>query len=206
MRKYHAYNLLPESSRNTSEDIILKKLNDYSGEFLPDLKPEDFSHDTLAELLRVYSQLYIAMDGFWYLAVMERSGNEEALACDLLAWEKVCKYEMAKVTKHLNIQGNDVIALMKAMQVLPWFHKIKCEVNIKNSNNATMTVTHCPTLEALEKEGSGRESEICRTVELKIFEGYASFFNPGIETKPLKLPPRGSKDEVCCQWEFKLEE
>ena len=184
----------------------MKKLNDYSGEFLPDLKPEDFSHDTLAELLRVYSQLYIAMDGFWYLAVMERSGNEEALACDLLAWEKVCKYEMAKVTKYLNIQGNDVIALMKAMQIAPWFHKIKCEVDIKDSNNATMTVTHCPTLEALEKEGGGRESQICGIVEPKVMKGYASFFNPRIEPRPIKLPPRKSKDGICCQWEFTLEE
>lgn len=61
-------------------------------------------------------------------------------------------------------------------------------------------------LEALEKEGNGRESEICGMVELKAFEGYASFFNSGIETRPLKLPPRENKDEICCQWEFKLEE
>ena len=184
----------------------LEKLSDYSGEFLPDLKLQDFSHDALVELLRLYSQLYIAMDGFWYLAVMERSGNEEALACDLQAWARVCKYEMAKVTKQLNIQGNDVIALMKAMQVTPWFHKIKCEVSIKNSNSATMTVTHCPTLEALEKEGNGRESEICGMVEPKVMKGYASFFNPRIEPRPIKLPPRENKDEICCQWEFKLEE
>ena len=184
----------------------MKKLNDYSGEFLPDLKPEDFSHDMLVELLRVYSQLYIAMDGFWYLSAMERSGNEEALACDLQVWEKVCKYEMTKITRHLNIQGNDVVTLMKAMQLTPWFRKIKCEVNIKNNNNATLTVTHCPTLEALEKEGDGRESQICRIVEPKVFKGYASFFNPGIEPTPLKLPPRKSKDGISCQWEFKLED
>lgn len=198
--------MLLEPSKRIDKEIGLEKLDDYSGEFLPDLKLQDFSPDALAELIRLYSQLYIALDGFWYLTLQERTSNEEALACDLQVWEKLCNYEMAKITDHLNIQGNDVIALVKAMQVAPWFHKIKCEVDVKNNNNATLTVTHCPTLEALEKEGGGRESEICRLVEPRVFKGYASFFNPGIEPKPLKLPPRKNKDGICCQWELRLEE
>ena len=110
----------------------MEGLNDYREQFLPGLKPQDFSHDALVELLGVYSQLYMGIDGFWYL-------NGHAL-------------------------------------------------------------------EALEKEGGGRESQICRMVEPQVFKGYASFFNPRIETKPLKLPPRKRKDGICCQWEFKLED
>ncbi len=83
----------------------MKKLSDYSGRFLPDLKPGDFSPDTLAQLLTLYSQLYIALDGFWYLVVKERAGDEEALACDLQAWERICKYEMAKIKRQLKNPG-----------------------------------------------------------------------------------------------------
>ena len=75
-------------------------------------------------------------------------------------------------------------------------------VDIKNHDNAMFTITHCPTLEALEREGEGREKEICRIVEPVVLKCYASFFNLDIEVKGLKMPPRKSKDGDCCQWEF----
>lgn len=106
----------------------MRKLDDYSGEFLRHLKFSDFSPDTLAELLTLYCKLYMALDGFWYLTLQERSGNEEALACDISTWERVSKYEMAKITKQLNIQGNDIIALMKAIQITPWLRQTQFEI------------------------------------------------------------------------------
>ena len=182
----------------------MRKLNDYSGEFLGDLKFSDFSSDTLAELLALYCKLYMALDGFWYLTLMERTGNKEALACDISTWERVSKYEMAKITKQLNIRGNDVMALMKAIQITPWLQQTQFKIEVKNHNKAMLTVIHCPTLDALEKEGKGRENEICNIVDRRLFKEYADFFNPDIEVKCLKLPPRKSKDEICCQWEFYL--
>ena len=156
----------------------MEKLNDYSGQFIPDLKPGDFSAGALSELLGLYSRLYAAVDGFWYLAVKERIDNEEALACDLWVWEKLCRYEMKKIVAQLNIQGNDVVALMKALQLVPWSQNMECEIEIKNQNSAVYTVKRCRTLEALEKEGEGRELKICRTVEPGILKCYASYFNP----------------------------
>ncbi len=183
----------------------MKKLNDYSGELLPDLKFSDFSPDTLADLLTLYSKLYLALDGFWYLTVKEKLGNEAALACDLEVLKKVANYEMVKVTELLNIGGSDVVAVMKAMQTTPWFRNTEHEIEIENQNAAVLTITHCATLEALEKEGKGRENEICRIVEPIVFKHYASFFNPNIEVRCPKSPPRKSKDEICCQWEFTLD-
>ena len=180
----------------------MEKLNDYSGQFLPDLKLSDFSHDTLAKISELYCKLYIAVDGFWYLTLKERISNKEALASDILVWKKVCKYEMARITKQLNIQGNDVIALMKAFQVTPWVQQMQHKMEAESSGRAVLTVTSCPTLTALEKEGEGRENEICGIVESEIFDSYASFFSSDIKVKCLKLPPRKSKDEICCQWEF----
>ena len=58
-----------------------------------------------------------------------------------------------------------------------------------------LTVTYCPTLDALEEEGEGREDEICNIVEPKILKAYASFFNPDIEVKCLKSPPRKSSEK-----------
>ena len=178
----------------------MRNLSDYSGEFLPDFRMNDFSHDVLADLLKLYSKLYGALDGFWYLTVKDRIGNKEALDSDLQAWEKICQYEMKYITRQLNIQGNDVISLMKAIQVIPWFQQMQYKIEIEGPNIAMLEINYCPTLEALEKEGTGRENQICKIVEPFVLKNYASFFNPDIEVECLKLPPRKSKSETCCQW------
>ena len=180
----------------------MKNLKDYSGQFIPNLRLSDFSPDTLASMAGLYCKLYTALDGFWYLTVKERVGNEEALACDIQLWEKLGRYEMPRITEQMNIRGNDVIALMKAIQLVPWLQRMQYKIELKNHNHATLTVAGCPTLNAMEKEGEGREDEICNIVEPRVLKGYASYFNPDIGVKCLKSPPRKSKVEICCQWEF----
>ena len=97
----------------------------------------------------------MVLDGFWYLTVKERFGNNQVLACEIRTFESACKYEKLKITKQLNVEGNDVAALMKTMQFTPWLRQ-HYEVEAKNNNVAALTATLYPTLDALEKEGEGR--------------------------------------------------
>ena len=182
----------------------MKQLADYSGDFVPELQLTDLSHDALVKLVATYSRLVIALDGFWYLTVMAKHGNDEALACDIKTWDIMSKYEIKRVTQALNIRGKDVVSFMKAMQITPWAMNMRYKIDIADRNNATFTVTHCPTLDALEKEGKGREREICSNVTPQTFRNYASFFNPNILVKCIKAPPRKNKDDICCQWTFEL--
>ena len=182
----------------------MEKLNDYNGQIIPDLKFTDFSPDALVRLLKLYSKLYVAVDGFWYLTVKERMGNDEALDCDIQVWERLCQYEMKKVTEQFNIQGNDIVALMKAIQMTPWFWNMEYKMEIQDHSSAVYTVTRCSTLEALVKEGEGREHQICKIVEPRVLKSYASFFNPDIEITCLQEPPPKSGDGICCQWKFTL--
>lgn len=182
----------------------MNKLDDYSGEFKPDIQPGDFSHNALEKMVRVYSKLYKAMDAYWYFAVMERSGNDEALACDIRAWEKLCLYEMEKVTQAFNITGKDVKALMKAFQILPWSWNVKWEFELINDNHAIWQVNDCPTVRAMELEDKGRENYLCNNIDMRLNKLYASYFNPDIKVIQLKAPPRQNKDDFFCRWEFKL--
>ena len=100
--------------------------------------------------------------------------------------------------------GCDIVALVKALQFIPWFQRMKYKIKLKGKNNAILTVTYCPTLNALEKEGEGRENQICNIVDPKWFRDYASFFNSNIRVKGLKTPPRLSKSDICCRWQFTL--
>ena len=182
----------------------MEKLNDYGGDFIPDLKIEDFAPEVLARMVRMYTKIYQAMDGFWYLTIMDKISNQAALDCDIGAWEKTAPYEMKRISELLNIHGNDVTTLMKAIQFTPWFISSDYETELISRNHAIITVTRCTTLLALEREGKGREKEICTVFEPMVFKLYAGFFNPDIKIKCLKAPPRKRHDGICCRWEFKL--
>ena len=180
----------------------MKKIDDYNGEFIPDLKLSALSPDALAGLLKLFAKLYIAMDGIWYLTLKERLGDKEALACDIEVWEKNCRYEVARIKRQLKIRGNDIVALMKVFQFCPWCLQMKFNIEIRGKNSALFTTTYCPTLDALEEEGRGREEEVCKIVEPRIMKTYASALDPDIKVRCLRSPPRKSKDDICCQWEF----
>ncbi len=181
----------------------MKDLNDYSGGFDPDLRFEDFSKETLVKLLSVYAKLYQATDGMWYLSVKERVSNREAVACDLWVWDKMHRFEMARLCKALKIRRDGVAGLVKALQFGPWQFTHEIDLELRGKHSAIMTISYCPTLEALEREGEGREQSICREVEPAIKQKVAKFFHPSMEVSALRLPPRQTR-EICCQWEFNL--
>ena len=181
------------------------ELRDYSGRFGPDLTCADFSQDVLVKLLRLYAQLYYRLDGFWYMSVKEKITHADALACDMWVWERQTWQEMSRLARLLKIDGGGVVRAMKALQVSPWAFSHRFHVEFKDENDAVLTFTYCPTLEALEREGQGREENICRIVDPVVKRRFAAFFDPAIEVIPLSLPPRHGTDQICCQWEFRLE-
>ena len=78
-------------------------------------------------------------------------------------------------------------------------------MEIKDDNHATLTFTTCPSWEAIAKEGVGREDEICKVVDLGIYNTYAHAINPDIQVKLLKTPGEDRKQNGYCTWDFRLE-
>jgi len=181
------------------------QLSDYSGEFDPNLKYEHFSRELLLEALRAYAQYAYRVDAFWYLTVKERMGGEEAAACNIQSMEKTAPYEVEAVRRLFKIRENDVAGFMKFQQTRPWSWIFTAKHELKSSNHGVFTIIRCPILEGMEKEGEGREQYTCHEDHVEAVRLQASCFNPNIKVEPLKLPPRNSKDEIACQWEFKLE-
>ena len=182
----------------------MPELVDYSGKFDPEFSHDKLTKETLLNLLKAGSEYLRRIDGFWYLAVMEKWGNDEAVDCDVRVWEKSEAYEIRTLSNLLNIHGDDVATLVKYLQVQAWSWINHPEIDMKNNNHATVAFRTCPTLFAIEKEGKGRERQQCHVVCSKGLGRNASHFNPNIKVTPLKLPPRESNNDICCQWEFKL--
>lgn len=182
------------------------RLNSYKTRLLPNVKLESYPKKTLIELLKVYGKLYQTIDGFWFLSVKEKLNNDEAIKCDLWVWEKQLKGELKRIGKALDIKDNNVEAFFKIFQMSPWTWTTEYELEIVNPNHGKMTVLKCPTLEALEKEGQGRDGIHCKAVEIPLMDLYAKTFNPKMSGRFLKIPPRPTKNESCCVWEFKVDE
>ncbi|NOQ43589.1 MAG: hypothetical protein GQ560_03905, partial [Dehalococcoidia bacterium] len=100
---------------------------------------------------------------------------------------------------------DDVVTLIKALQANPWSSSYQFKVDLINNDHAIISFINCPTLLALERDGTGREMLICNELEVKLMELKARYFNPNMIVIPLKLPPRDPNSEICCQWELKVE-
>jgi len=176
-----------------------------NGHSNPTINFSYLSRGTLLKLAVLYSKLYIALDGFWYVAVMERMGNEKALECDLAAWQYRVADEVERLTGLLNITGNKVADVMKFFQVALWFQQMKYEIQLKDERDAILTITHCPTLEALESEGQGRHIHICNVVDRQGFQKIAHFLNDTINVECLTPLPRKQPGDIPCKWRFWLD-
>jgi len=184
----------------------VKDLDDYSGEIIDGLKLEDFSRDALEKLVIAYTKLYMILDTYWYKTVWDRQDYKEAWASEIQTWGAMSRFEMKSLAKIMNIQGNGLHALIKTMQMTPWFHHTGYEIEVENENSIVLTITDCITLTALEKEGQGREKDVCSILGPKLFEDYASVFNPNIKVTCLTQLPRGYLDDIPCKWKFTLTE
>jgi len=187
----------------------MEELRDYSGPLRPDLKMEDFSKAALVRLWQAAGKLYVGLDGVWYSLIREKYGEDVARELDAELWRREAPLEVRRNREAMNIWGDDVEAVLKFLQVDPGggaiFPEFTCEM--KDRNTGILTVKRCLGLEYYERHGETElQKHACEVLDAEGFQQAASLFNPKIKVTPLKLPPRKSKDEIACQWEFKMEE
>jgi len=163
------------------------------------------SREALLRILKANSVYLRRLDATWYATVMKKRGNELAFECDSEIWEKFINYELDILCEMLNIRGDDVATMVKAVQATPWMRMHNRTFELKGKDCAVITYRNCRTLINLEKEGTHRYKQICHVLERRLFELTAAYFNPNIKVNALKLPPRDDGSDVCCRWEFKID-
>lgn len=185
----------------------MEELQDYSGEFRQDLDMHDFSKDALIRLWQLGGKLYLGLDGIWFGLIKERLGEEMAIGLDTEVWRRVTMPEWHRCSHAVNIQGSDVATLFKVCQIDPGGGAImNWNLELKNKNHGIMSIRRCAPLEWIEKHGTPARQKNACDMDIEWFNTWAHFLNPKMRATPLKLPPRQSKDEIACIWEFKVEE
>ena len=183
---------------------MTKPVYDYSGAFDPVFDHSKLEKKALVEMLAFYAYYIRKLDGHWYLSVMNKCGNGVAYDCDIEVWDKLMKAELKVASELMNVHGKGVDSVAKYFQVSPWFWTFDIRLDLKGEDRLVVAFDKCPTLLALEKEGSGREAQICGQMEQDLFETIAHHFNPRMQVVPVKVPPRKAYSDVCCQWEFRV--
>lgn len=167
---------------------------------------EQLSRNELTDLVKLYSKLYITLDGFWYYAMQNQAGDDKALEHDLWVWEKVRSREFKGLMEMLQPDRRDLSAFLGMLVLTPWFNLGKYHIEFKGPNRAVLTIDHCPTLLVLEQEGQGREQNICNVVDADYFREFTRAYNPDLRVEPISIPPRADKSGICCAWEYYLPE
>jgi len=188
------------------------ELKDYSGDYRPDLKFEDFSKEALIRLLKGYQLAFVGFMGMWNTVNRERMSPEEAFKLDGDVYEKwVSKFGLPVVTQAMGIQGNDVVTMLKYFQVAMDGAReglYEFDYDVRDNNHVLLTFTKCPSLFYFERKGNLKDIDgLCGPggVEERAFIELCKYFNPDMKCKALKLPPRSDSSDICCRWEFKVE-
>ena len=184
----------------------MKELPDYSGDFDPNLKLQDFSKEALIKLLLAAGKLYTGVDPLWVAAMRERFGDRVAFDYDKEIWQTGTLSEVHRTTRALNITGNDVAAVFKFLQFSPGFGVLfDIDWDLRDSHYGIMTVTRCSGVVWWERNNDhALQKFTCEEIEVPMFQRIAEYFNPNMKATALKLPPRKGPDDIACQWEFKV--
>jgi hypothetical protein len=184
----------------------MDQLDALSGPFDPNFKAEDLSKEALLKLWKNTCRLLIGIDGHWAARVKEKLGEEMTFEINNGVWEDMVAREKRWITEGMNLTGNDLETFFKFQQINPATAGImEIDLDLESANKGTMTVTRCSVLESTERLGMPERQKACCDMDVIYFPNQAQEINPNIKTKCLKLPPRQSKDEIACKWEFTLE-
>ena len=189
----------------------MTELKDYSGEFKPDLKMEDFSKEALVKLWHASGHMYTSQAQCWHDVIEERFGREVVEEIETEVWRRQTPKEVGICRRAMSIMGSDVASYLKHLQIDPGAGAIwpegGFEIRMKDENTGILTIKTCIALNYLEKTGNRAYQKLaCEVLDGEGFADAARQFNPNIKTTPLKLPPRKSREEIACKWEFKLVE
>jgi hypothetical protein len=190
----------------------MEELQDYSGPYRPDIKLEDFSKEALVRLIWAYRRIFVGIQGMYLTVNRKRTDLEEAWDIASEAYEEVVKkFYNQQLKEAMNIQTDDVHALLKIFQLAPdglgeGFYE--CDYDVKSENEAVLTFKRCPTLFHFESQDSQADIQhLCGPggCEDRAFVAICKTLNPRLKSTALQLPPRKSKDDICCRWQFKIE-
>jgi hypothetical protein len=168
-----------------------------------------YSKERLVKLaLGSHEYLLLAIES-WALAIVLRDGLDEMFAFNWTLWsETLLPAAMGVKARWMGISGDKVESFMKDIQVDATSFPGKAfemTFEMPEEEVGIFTFNKCVSVDQWEALGRPDIAEKAShiTCPAAIIET-AKMYNPNMKVEILAIPPRVSKDEVCCKWRLSI--
>jgi hypothetical protein len=142
------------------------EMDDYSGEFRPDFRFEDLSKEALVRLVREYALIVHLLDRSMCASVGLRFGPDAVRDVAIDEWRGASPVYGERLRQVLGIEGDDVPAIFKLLQVDPGFaqHYMDVEYEVVDENHGFFQLRSCGALLDAEPYGEELVTSMCHDI------------------------------------------
>ena len=94
---------------------------------------EKLSKDTLIELIKMYSQNWMTLDGLWFSGMEEKYGLDTALEFDVRMWQIGSMIEAKRIKNVLNLEKGGLYIIIKTINFMTWAPSFGYEYTISGN-------------------------------------------------------------------------
>jgi hypothetical protein len=163
---------------------------------------ESLSKQELLKCIDILSKNLLTLDGYWFLGVEDRYGQDVAIEIDRKAWERYAVSEARRVKSFLNITEGTLDDMEKAVQLVSIAPVFAYEV-VRRQKSVVLTVRNCRPQTARIRSGRGEFP--CKPVGLAHLSAFAREINQKFKARCIHCPPDKHTKDAWCSWEFYLE-
>ena len=184
-------------------------LNDYSGKFIADFQYEDLSREALVRLVREYAQAVHILDRSMCAAISMSHGVQEMERLAIEEWRGASPVYGERLRKIMGVEGNDVEAIFKVLQLDPGFphHYLDVRYEVVDEKHGFFELAYCGALMDVEPFGDKMVTSMCHHIEDGTFDVTAQAINPKAHIRHVHRPPRvPSGRSPHCRWELIIDD
>ena len=182
---------------------------DYAGAFDPDFRYEDLSKEALVRLVCEYALIVHLLDRSMCAAIGLRYGADAVTDLAIEEWRGASPVYGERLRQVLGIEGDDVAAIFKVLQVDPGFphHYMDVRYEVVDERHGFFELAYCGALMDVEPWGERLVTNMCHHIEDGTFDVTAQAVNPKARIRPVHRPPRAPADRVPhCRWEVMIDD
>jgi hypothetical protein len=162
---------------------------------------ESLTREDLLRYVQVLSKNFLTLDGYWFLGVEDRYGQEKAIELDEEAWGRYGISEARRIKSFIGIDEGDLSDLAKALELISFGPASGFKIGLE-SGVVTLEVSSCrPQMARLE---SGKGEFPCKSVGIAHLTAFAKEINPRFKLTCIHCPPDRRPVNTWCRWEFRL--
>ncbi len=164
----------------------------------------DLTKEQLIELLGIYAKNWLAMDGVWFQSVERKHGMDEAMEHDEEAWRRFSPIEAKRLKAFLNLPEQPGLEGLAEALKFRFYGNINDYDLIFQEGKLIFNNVDCRVQTARKRKGMPFHP--CKSVGVIEYVEFAKAIDPRIRCRCLSCYPDITNEDVCCSWEFSLEE